>query len=135
MNFTKPDSLFNFGMKVSIYSEKNSEKTSEKEEKSGWYKGGEHISYYLNGIRKDNNYMSKGFYTLSFSYKFLHDEDTVYFAYSYPYTYSDLISDIFEIENDIQKRSICSRKLLCKTLAGNDCDVITITEKGDFQTM
>jgi len=133
MNFTKPDSLFNFGMKVSIYSEKNSElELSKESEKQGWHKGGEHISYYLNGIRKDNNYMSKGFYTLSFSYKFLHDEDTVFFAYSYPYTYSDLISDIFEIENDIQKRSICSRKLLCKTLAGNDCDVITITEKGDF---
>jgi len=25
MNFTKPDSLFNFGMKVSIYSEKSSD--------------------------------------------------------------------------------------------------------------
>lgn len=76
--------------------------------------------------------MSKGFYTLSFSYKFLNDDDTVYFAYSYPYTYSDMINDIFEIENDTQKRTVWSRKLLCKTLSGNDCDVITITEKADF---
>jgi hypothetical protein len=44
--------------------------------------------------------MSKGFYTLSFSHKFSHDDDTVYFAYSYPYTYSDMMNDIFEIEND-----------------------------------
>jgi hypothetical protein len=31
MNFTKPDSLFNFGMKVSIYSEKNSDLELSKE--------------------------------------------------------------------------------------------------------
>lgn len=31
MNFTKPDSLFNFGMKISIYSEKHSEQSVDKE--------------------------------------------------------------------------------------------------------
>jgi hypothetical protein len=31
--------------------------------------------------------------------------------------------------------NVNSRKILYKTLAKNDCDVITITEKGDFKTM
>lgn len=87
MNFAKLDSLFNYGMQVSIYSQKMADS---EEEPVGWHKGGDNISYYANGIKKDVFYYSKGFYTLSFSYKFKHDDDTVYFAYSYPYTYSDL---------------------------------------------
>lgn len=31
-----------------------------------------------------------GTYTLTFNIEFTHDNDTVYFAHSYPYTYSDL---------------------------------------------
>lgn len=51
MNFTKPDSLFNFGMKVSVYSEKMADKDDETG--AGWHKGGERISYFANGIKKD----------------------------------------------------------------------------------
>ena len=50
LNFTKADSLFNYGMKVSVYSTKRSE-SSENEE--GWFRGADQISYYANGIRKD----------------------------------------------------------------------------------
>jgi len=60
MNFTKPDSLFNYGMRVSVYSEKKSEKS---EGASGWHKGGDRISYFGNGIKKDITYTSKGYYT------------------------------------------------------------------------
>ena len=38
MNFTKIDSLFNYGMKVSIYSQKKAEQDKNP---VGWYKGGE----------------------------------------------------------------------------------------------
>ena len=131
MNFTKADSLFNYGMKVSIYSEKR----ANSENGTGWTKGGESISYYANGIKKDITYYSKGYYTASFTYKFMHDDDTVYFAYAVPYTYSDLLDDIYEIESDAARRAICSRKTLCKTLAGVDCEMLTVTEKGDFETM
>ena len=86
LNFSKPDSLFNYGMKVSIYSQKK----AAEENGVGWFKGGERISYYANGIKKDVAYYSKGFFTVSFEYKFSHDDDTVYFAYASPYTYQDL---------------------------------------------
>ena len=130
MNFTKPDSLFNYGMKISIYSEKHSEA-----EEGGWIRGGDRISYYGNGIKKDICYTSKGYYTASFTYKFLHDDDVVYFAYCYPYTYTDLMQDIHEIESEPERRAICSRKTLCKTLAGVDCEILTVTEKADFEVM
>lgn len=39
-------------------------------------------------------------YTLTFTYKFTHDSDTVFFAYCYPYTYSDLKQDLIAIERN-----------------------------------
>lgn len=45
LNLAKPDSLFNEGMKVLIFSEKFSE-----EKDIGWYRGGYNIGYYQNGI-------------------------------------------------------------------------------------
>ena len=131
MNFTKPDSLLNYGMKISVYSQKH----ADEENGSGWFKGCERISYYANGIKKDITYYSKGYYTASFEYKFLHDDDVVYFAYAFPYTYSDLLQDIYEIESDVARRAICQRKTLCKTLAGVDVEMLTVTEKGDFEAM
>lgn len=82
-------------MKVSVYSEKKSEKKN-----MGWHKDGEDIRYFMNGIRKDVTYYSKSYYTATFTYTFEHDDDLVYFAYSVPYTYSDLRNDIVAIETD-----------------------------------
>lgn len=77
LNYAKPDSLFNYGMKVSIYSDKEAELNDK-----GWHKGGEDISYYNNGIRKEIIYSSKSFYTATFTYKFKHADDSVFFAYA-----------------------------------------------------
>lgn len=40
LNYSKPDSLFNYGMKVSMYSDKKAE-----HEQIGWFKGGKNIGY------------------------------------------------------------------------------------------
>jgi hypothetical protein len=89
LNYTKPDSLFNYGMKVTIYSERAAE-----EKKVGWFKGGEDISYFQNGIRKDVLYSSKSFYTATFTHKFKYSGDSVYFAYSQPYTYTAFMPNL-----------------------------------------
>ena len=99
MNFTKPDSLFNYGMKISIYSEKLNDLNN-----MGWHKGGEDISYYNNGIRKEVIYSSKSFYTATFTYKFKHTGDTVFFAYAQPYTYSELRADLALIEQNPERK-------------------------------
>lgn len=86
LNFSKPDSLFNFGMKVSAYSEKRATEQNE-----SWYKTGENIKYFQNGIKKDPDVTwSKFYYTLTFQHVFEYDNDNVLFAYSVPYSYSDL---------------------------------------------
>ena len=55
----------------------------------GWFRGGANIAYYENQLARGSS-RQKNFYTLSFTTTFQHDNDTVYFAYCYPYTYTNL---------------------------------------------
>jgi len=81
-------------MKVTMYSKQKANRES-----IGWYKGCTDISYYSNGIKKDPASV-KTYYSLSFTHSFDYDEDEVFFAFCYPYTYSDLQEDIMSIESD-----------------------------------
>ena len=128
LNYSKPDSLFNYGMKISVYSDKKSEKDN-----IGWHKDCEDIRYYENGIRKDVTYYSKCYYTATFTYTFEYDEDLVYFAYSVPYTYSDLRNDISAIESDPQRSKLVRKATLCRTLSGELCEVLTITSADNLE--
>lgn len=119
LNFTKKNSLFNYGMKLLVYSEKENTISG-----TGWSREGESISYFQNGIKRGNGL--KSYYTLSFTYNFRYKNDTVYFAYCYPYTYTNLMEDLQKIEN----LSIVNRKLLCYSIGGNRCDYLTITAPG-----
>ena len=125
LNYSKPDSMFNFGMKVSVYSQRRA-----MEEKKGWFKAGENIRYSENTIKKDReDPFSKRYFTLTFTYTFPYDKDCVLFAYSVPYSYSDLRKDLLEIESDETRSVNVSRKSLCKTIAGEDCEILTITSR------
>lgn len=53
----------------------------------------------------------------------------MFFAYSYPYTYSDLTDELSAIERDAVKGEYISRNVLCRTIAGNKVEYITITGK------
>jgi hypothetical protein len=53
----------------------------------------------------------------------------MYFAYCYPYTYSDLTEELIAIERDSVKGEYISRNVMCRTIAGNKCEYITITAK------
>jgi len=106
LNLCKPDSLYNEGMRVLVYSEK---RAAEKD--IGWHREGENISYYRNGICKNDSAKSiasnKSYYTHTFTYNFEYENDVVYFAYCYPYTYSDMIEDLNKISSDPIKSQFC----------------------------
>lgn len=87
LNYAKPDSMFNYGMKVSVYSEKKADQG-----RVGWHRSCTDISYFKNQVRKDNP--QRFYYTLTFTYHFEHDHDSVFFAYCMPYSYTDLQNDI-----------------------------------------
>ena len=63
---------------------------------------------------------------MSFKIQFKYDNDEVYFAYCYPYTYSDCQKHLNKICTYANRDKV-RRATLCKTLAGNDCDMLIIT--------
>jgi hypothetical protein len=119
-NFVKADSLFNQGMKVLVRSE-----TDTQAKGTGWTRDCTDIAYYANGLRREES--SRSYFSLTFCYEFEHSEDTVYFAYSQPYTYSDLLHDFDALENHEVKKQFVARKTLCTTLAGNKVECLTVT--------
>ena len=105
LNLCKPDSLYNEGMKVLIYSEKHAQ-----EKDIGWQRGGNKIAYYPNGIKKDGVKGFRTLYTMTFTYEFEYDDDRVYFAYCYPYTYTELVEELNQITNDPIKQLYVHRR-------------------------
>ncbi len=81
-------------MKVVVYSTHKAE-----EQNIAWHRAGANIVYFANGIRKSSR-SKRCLYTLRFSYTFEYDKDTVYFAYSYPYSYSQLTEFLNKLEAD-----------------------------------
>lgn len=71
---------------------------------------------------------SAGFYyTLTFSLEFENDNDSVFLAHCYPYTYSDLLKYINTLEADPKRKNRFKRRTLCQTVAGNNVDVLIVT--------
>jgi hypothetical protein len=128
INLMKEYSLFNKGMKVSIYSEKKAEI-----ENKGWHKGGINIEYYRNSLFKYVREQRRSLSSLNFSYEFEYDNDVVYFANTVPYTYTDLFKELNDLQKNDAKYNFLHRKTLCTTLAGNNLDYLSITSN-DYQT-
>ena len=125
-NFFKPDSLYNQGMKPLIYSTKKAESDG-----IGWFRGGEEIWYYQNSTKKKNG--SGYMYSLTFTIEFPFDNDEVYLAHCFPYTYRDCKEHVDTVWNDNKKLGQVNMKdkvrktELCKSVAGNSLDLIIIT--------
>eukprot|EP00931_Biecheleriopsis_adriatica_P028171 TRINITY_DN16842_c0_g1_i3.p1 TRINITY_DN16842_c0_g1~~TRINITY_DN16842_c0_g1_i3.p1 ORF type:complete len:957 (+),score=230.46 TRINITY_DN16842_c0_g1_i3:73-2943(+) len=119
LNMVKPTSVYNDGMRPLTYSCINAANKG-----VGWVRTGEKIAYYQNGLRRQKG---SNYYTLTFTVSFENDCDEVYFSHCYPYTYTDLQMDLKAWDKDPNMQRRFRRRKLCETLAGNACDLITIT--------
>ena len=125
INLAKPDSLYNYGMKILCFSNVLKQTNG-----TGWHRIGESIVYYQNEFKKEGtSRYSKTFYTLTFTIEFTHDNDQQFFSHCFPYTYSDLQDDLNKIEKDCNSSNFYHRSTLTRTLAGNRCEYLTITSK------
>ncbi|KAI8120336.1 Cytosolic carboxypeptidase Nna1 [Lucilia cuprina] len=124
VNLIKSDSLYNEGMRPVMYSTTNA-----KTKNIGWTRCGDNICYYRNDddSQPSEDDEDNSSYTLTFNIEFEHDNDTVFFAHSYPYTYSDLQDYLMEIQKNPIKSKFCKLRLLCRTLAGNNVYYLTVT--------
>lgn len=97
----------------------------------GWTRTGKDIAYFSGSKKKKKR---KQLYTLTVTHEFKHTGDKCYFACSFPYTYTQLQEYLLSLQHDTSRRTTFRRRTLCKTLAGNSCDLLTITEKTDSLT-
>jgi len=119
INFEKLNSQFNSGMQPVMFSVRDALNG-----KPYWRRTGDKISYYKNTYGKKK----KIFYTLTFNIQFNYDNDICYIAYHYPYTYTTLMVDLINWSNTYDRTNIYFRQqIICKTLSGNDCPLLTIT--------
>jgi hypothetical protein len=100
----KPDSLYNHGMRPVVYSEIEAKRSGK-----GWYRGGADICYYQNSMKRKN---AGYYYTLTFSMQFDHDNDVVYLAHCYPYTYTDIVRYLNHLEMDPKRKNRLRRRTL-----------------------
>ncbi|KAM9172503.1 cytosolic carboxypeptidase 3 isoform 2-T2 [Pangshura tecta] len=122
VNFTKPTSLYNHGMRPLLYSEVDA-----KIHRVGWQRTGDEIKYYKNNLGQDGHQ----YFSLTWTFQFPHDRDTCYFAHCYPYTYSNLQDYLAAISRDPVRSTFCKIRILCHSLARNIVYVLTITSPSE----
>ncbi|XP_067873731.1 cytosolic carboxypeptidase 4 [Heterodontus francisci] len=127
INCEKTNSQFNYGMQPVMYSVHEALCG-----RAHWVRVGSDIYYYKNHYCRYST-AAKGqketsYYTLAFTITFLHSKDVCYLAYHYPYTYSTLMTHLHLLEESLNPDQVYFRhQILCSTLGGNKCPVITVT--------
>jgi hypothetical protein len=111
INLIKNASLFNDGMRPLMYSSS-----------TGWVRCGYDICYYQNHYKRGNGY----YYTLTWTFDCNTDDDMIYFAHCYPYTYTTLQRYL----SDLDARKV-KREILATSLGSRHCDLLTITSFHD----
>jgi hypothetical protein len=122
INMRKKDTLYMSGMQPAVYSKKVFRETGVK-----WHRDGYNIQYCENSAGTVGSFIGRQkYYTLTFTYQYKHENDEVFFAYSVPYTYSDLSTYLEQIEE--RHNDIVEVSSLCRTIASNICFRVIITE-------
>ncbi|XP_015761742.1 PREDICTED: cytosolic carboxypeptidase 2-like [Acropora digitifera] len=111
------------GMKPLMYSEREATVRG-----LGWKRAGTHISYCKTSLFKSLSLHRENVYhTLTFHIEFPHEGDTCYLAHCYPYSYTDLELYLRTIMENRKTAQYFHKEVLCKTMAGNNCYVLTVT--------
>ena len=122
INCEKADSPYSKGSRILQYST-----TTNK-----WSRKSILNKYYKNSY---STFDDKNLYTLSFSVNLGEENlnETVYFAYCYPYTYSYLQEYINKLVTQKNANKIMNHEVIATTLAGNNLDMILVTDfLGEF---
>lgn len=148
VNLCKPDSLFNHGLQPVVYSVRDA-----REKRIGWRRSGTEIYYFSNPFPRSTKSSTKAtastsdaavspqsqtqpvlgtetYFTLTFTLAFPNTDDTYLVAHSYPYTVSDHERHVEQISSRLGHRSssILRRSVLCRTLSGKECELLTVSD-------
>ena len=114
----------------------------------GWHRGGEHVRYFFDdkaarcnkktldaawiandeGARiSDAEGKFKKLMTLSFEYHYAYEGDIVFFAHFQPYTYTDMINFLCQLDCDEKLKEIMRIDYICDSLGKTPLYGLTIT--------
>ncbi|XP_070209667.1 uncharacterized protein [Littorina saxatilis] len=124
VNLLKSDSLYNYGMRPLVYSERDAA-----EKQTGWIRTGHHINYTKNISNTTSPLLSRCFpyHMLEWQMAFPNADDTYYLAHCYPYTFTDLKEDLDVLMASPGRKACIRREVLCESRAGNSCFLLTVT--------
>jgi hypothetical protein len=114
VNFSKQDSLYSQGLQPCVLRESHLQK--------GWHYMCENVKYSFSKVNKAM-VNKRIYYGLSFTLNFPANE-TLRFAYSVPYTYSELLQYL----NTLKESRYLKREMLCKSLSGIEVPLLTISD-------
>ena len=139
-NLSKPNGLYSKGMKPFVYSMNKAKANG-----IGWHRGGKHIRYYANGNAQrftkktlDAHWLTDGsvpvghdqfkkLHTLQFDYKFESEYDIVFFAHFQPYTYTDMVNFLSQLEYKNELKDRFRLDYICDSLSKVPVYGLTIT--------
>ena len=122
VNFVKSSSLYNKGLRPCFYSRKMKK----------WTAVGNNICYFKNRLGKpSSNSTARELYAMSFEIDLLDNNDIYYFAYCYPFTYTDLQIYLRSLDEASKRQHFYKfkREVLCTTVQGRRCDIIKISKR------
>ncbi|XP_039759457.1 cytosolic carboxypeptidase 1-like isoform X3 [Pararge aegeria] len=122
VNCEKSDSQFNFGMKPVMYSVKEAVLG-----KPGWVRVGSDICYYRNSYHYANLKSNKCYLTVTFNIEFPHTNDVCYLAYHFPFTYSMMMTRIWQWSTQMPPNAYLRAEPLCYSLNNNEVPLLTIS--------
>ncbi|XP_050666661.1 cytosolic carboxypeptidase 1-like isoform X3 [Leptidea sinapis] len=129
VNCEKSDSQFNFGMKPVMYSVKEAVLG-----RPGWVRAGSDICYYRNSYFYANlKSQNKCYLTVTFNINFPHTNDVCYLAYHFPFTYSMMLTRIWQWSSVLPPGTYLRSEPLCYSLNNNEVPLLTISSE-DSQT-
>jgi hypothetical protein len=120
LNNEKPGSQFNSGMQPLVFDPKT----------QVWKRDGFKIVYQRNAYLRGKTKLTTSYYwSLTFSIAFPH-EGPFFLAYHYPFSYSDCQRWLNGLVSRCaaEQLPILHRQLLCTTMAGNRCELLTLTD-------
>jgi len=121
MSVSAKNSMYHAGMQPVVLSRR-----AQLERGEGWRRSGTEVLYHSNGRRRSSRRRGT-FHTLRFVLHFEYADDTVSVAPCVPYTYSHIREFLRSLSDDPTRAYRMRRRRLCSTLAGNACEVVTVT--------
>ncbi len=123
-NFTKPQTLYRSGMRICV---------ARQSQNFVWERAGENIKYGKSKAMRrpcEDPSLCRYFNQLTFSYTLpKSSQDQIYFAYSFPYTFSKLTAFLKQLHLSCQSSDCLKQTNLCKSLSGVNTPLLTITSR------